>query len=164
MNTLTQCELRSAIDYEPNSGLFFRKKTGVIAGCIDKSNGYKKIQVKGTIYRAHRLAWLYVYGEFPEINLDHINGDRSDNRISNLRMATALENAQNRKTHSNNKSGFAGVSFHKSSGLWRSQLAVDGVKKYVGYFKCIEQAKSAYKSAKSKYHAFSPSLREGATA
>lgn len=112
-------ELRELLDYDPASGVFRWRHTtrgyvqkGRVAGCYTK-NWYVNICVRGRNYGAHRLAWLYVHGEWPPKFIDHVNGDLSDNRIANLRPATRAQNGANRKLESNSSSGLKGVSWHK---------------------------------------------------
>ena len=151
----------SHLEYDPISGVLKWKETGKgrrsdkIAGSIN-GNGYIQIRLAGTIYLAHRLAWLCVTGEWPENHIDHINGDRSDNRLINLREATPLENAQNNKLRSDNTSGFIGVSAHKASGKWTANIRVNGALRYLGLFDDLSEAKTAYLSAKKDEHLFQP--------
>lgn len=160
MKDLTADQLRAELIYNADTGDFFRRETGELAGCIDVTKGYRRIFVRGCQYQAHRLAWLYVYGAWPDRHTDHINGIRHDNRICNLREATPAENAQNRKIHANNRSGFMGVGFHKSTGYWRAAISAFGVKRVLGYFKDPLTAHAAYLRAKEELHQFSPYIRQ----
>lgn len=152
--------LRSILLYEASTGVFRWKKTsrhykeGQVAGTLHKF-GYVIISIDNAKYRAHRLAWLYVYGKWPEQEIDHINKSRSDNRIDNLRECDRLQNMQNADTLSaRNKSGFIGVARHKS-GKWRAQIQLKRKQYYLGLFDTVEDAKNAYLIAKSKLHPFS---------
>lgn len=115
---LTAERLRELLSYDPETGIFRRVatrrqvKSGDIAGS-DDGKGYWRIRVNGEKHRAHRLAWLYVNGAWPIDQLDHINGDKLDNRICNLREATNSENQQNRSLPKSNTSGRLGVHFDK---------------------------------------------------
>ena len=116
------------------------------------SNGYLTIFCNGFRYAAHRLAWLYVHGEWPPAHIDHINGIRTDNRISNLRSVTASVNAQNmRRAMKNSKTGVLGVT--KCGNRFKAQLAIPrGSNKYLGLFKTIGEAQQAYLDAKRSTH------------
>jgi hypothetical protein len=99
----------------------------------------------------HRAAWLYVHGKWPNGQIDHINGDRSDNRISNLRDVSHSVNQQNvHRPRRDNASGFLGVTRQKN--LWTSQVTVSGKTLHLGLFKTPEEAASAYLEAKRKHH------------
>lgn len=159
---LTQARIKELLEYFPDSGLFkwkvFRGNTakpGVIAGSID-SNGHAQIMVDGITYQAHRLAWLYVYGIWPNKEIDHRNCIRNDNRIANLREASHSENSQNqRKARVDNKSsGILGVTWHKRDKKWRAQIGIAGKKKWLGAFDTQEAAHSAYLTAKREFHQF----------
>ena len=160
---LTQNYLKSLLDYEPETGEFTWRvsrgmaKAGLRAGRIHHS-GYVGITINGKEYRAHRLAWLYVRGAFPEHSLDHINGVKSDNRIANLRNATDSENSQNKAVYKQNKSGYIGVSYIKSRGKYMAQIYVSGKGKYLGFYDTAELAFEAYKEAKRAYHNFNPDV------
>lgn len=159
MTDLTVERLRELLDYDPDTGLFtWRVRTrnsvkfGDVAGCFS-STGYWQIQIDGRKHRAHRLAWLYVTGEWPTSDLDHINGIRDDNRIANLRAATRSENGQNqREPQSHNKVGYLGV--HSHQGKFRAIIILDGKKKHIGCFPTPEAAHAAYLEAKRRLHPF----------
>lgn len=152
--------------YDPETGyLFRRKRDGKRAGPEKKvgnpySNGYLRVSYgpKGgnKEYLVHRLVWLMHTGAWPEGEIDHINGDRQDNRIANLRCCTSSENKQNIKKRKNNKSGYTGVSLFGKSGRWRADLTVNKKATYLGSFETPEEAYSAYLEAKSKLHQFNP--------
>jgi hypothetical protein len=147
--------LRALVHYDPTTGLFTWRTTRMVrlkAGqmCGGLNDGYVLIGLDGVRYRAHRLAWLYMTGEWPTpgFEVDHINRNRSDNRFANLRLANRSQNLVNSKTYTNNTSGFRGVSFHRASGLWKA-VACDH---YLGYFKTKEEAYFAYCRAMAKLH------------
>lgn len=120
-----------------------------------KSNGYIKLRYGKARALAHRLVWRIVYGEWPAGQIDHINGDRADNRIENLRLATQAENQQNRRIPGRrNKSGFLGVSWDRVVGMWHAQIAKDGICYPIGWFETPEEAHAAYLKAKMKLHPF----------
>lgn len=157
---LTQNKVKELLDYRPKTGdLIWRvecgknKMTGKIAGCLCKHHGYCNIKIDGKLYRAHRLIWLYVYGAWPIGDIDHVNGVRHDNRLSNLREATRSQNAQNqRKPRVTNTSSYLGVSAHK--GKWMAQIQVNGKKHYIGCYSTPEAAHVAYLVKKRELHPF----------
>jgi len=101
-------------------------------------------------YLQHRLVWLYVHGRWPKDQIDHINGNRSDNRLCNLREATCSQNLMNARAHSHNTSGLKGACKHEP-GYWSSVIRVNGKNKYLGRFKSPEEAHAVYASAAKKY-------------
>lgn len=160
-NNITQKRLQELLSYDPKTGLFINltqrsgnAKKGNVAGCVHPK-GYIAIVLDGKKYLAHRLAWLYVYGNFPEKDLDHVDETPSNNRISNLRLATNQENQHNRSNPSiNNKSGFRGVSWGKKLQKWRARIKLNETYKHLGYFNTAEEAYEAYLTAKRLYHPF----------
>jgi hypothetical protein len=148
---LNQETLKKYLTYDPETGLFRWKiargkiKVGEVAGTTN-NYGYICIKIFYKKYKAHRLAWLYTYGEFPEDQMDHINRIKNDNRIANLRAVTHTENMKNRSLQSSNTSGHAGVYWIKDrQKQWR--VRVKNIN--YGYFKskqdAIKKAKEAYK-------------------
>jgi hypothetical protein len=109
--------------------------------------GYWRICLYDVRYPAHRLAWLYSYGVWPREEIDHINGEKSDNRLTNLRLATHSENRANAGPQKNNSSGYKGVGFNKKTGKWRATIRKDRRPISLGYFATAEEAHSAYKGA-----------------
>lgn len=154
---LTQERLKELLQYDPDTGIFYRKtsttnrvKAGDIAGTLRKDN-YVRIMVDGRLYLAHRLVWLYVYGELPKVPIDHINTIKSDNRISNLRKDDGNWNNQNiRTSNRNNKLGILGVS--RKGKKFRATIVVNGKRKHIGSYDTPEEAHEAYIEAKRKYH------------
>lgn len=149
--------LRECLSYEPETGVFTRRaskyrssRVGGVAGA-DNGWGYVQINVGGRLHRAHRLAWLYVYGVWPCGHLDHINGDRADNRIANLRKATRSQNNANTPVRVNNKCGLKGVVYAKHAKRWRARLTVDRRQIHLGYFERAEDAQAAYAAAAQKH-------------
>lgn len=147
---LTAEILRELLTYNPETGVFVRRvtlgkiKAGMVAGS-PSSHGYLLISVAGTRYKAHRLAWLYVYGEWPKEDIDHINRVTSDNRICNLREATDHQNLWNMKKPITNSSGYKGVSYHALTGKWRVRFRRDGKEQFIGLFHSKEIAFEVYK-------------------
>lgn len=139
MGTLSK--LTELLDYDPHTGLFTRKvvtsnrvKIGDVAGSRHRE-GYWEICVGGDRYLAHRLAWFFVHGTWPKCEIDHINGNRQDNRIVNLRLADRSENKFNTKKPRNNTSGHKGVSWNKDREKWVARVSHYGKVKQLGYFK-----------------------------
>lgn len=143
---LTAEILREHLHYDPETGIFrWRKKSikrelGDIAG--RHVHGYIKIGLLRKEYQAHRLAWLYVYGEHPKNIIDHFNGIKTDNRICNLRDVSHRGNNQNLSYHREGK--LLGANFHKERNAWRSRIRVDGKDIHLGYFPTKEEAHQAY--------------------
>jgi hypothetical protein len=139
--------LRELLTYDANTGEFTwrvatrngKGQPGRRAGALN-SQGYRQISFDGRQLKAHRLAWLYVYGSWPQGDLDHVNGDQTDNRIDNLRPATRQQNCANSRPRRANKSGFKGVHLHRRTGKWRAVIR----SRHLGLFKTPEEAHSAY--------------------
>jgi len=153
--------IKTYLSYNPNTGIFTwitkntnRIKINDIAG-HKNSEGYIHIRFDGKLYLAHRLAWLYVNGELPKKDIDHINEIKDDNRICNLRLATPQENTHNQSSPmSTNASGFRGVHWHKQDKKWRARITVNGKAKSLGLFDTAEEAHEAYLKAKKELHPF----------
>lgn len=148
---------------DPEAGTFTRRvsrgntKRGSVAGHIG-DDGYLMIRIDGKLYRAHRLVFLTMTGEFPPTDVDHINGIRTDNRWSNLRLATRSQNLRNKSIQSNNTSGALGVSWDKRRKKWEYRIKAEGVQ-HIGVFAEFEDAVAARKAAEIKYFGeFAPSL------
>ena len=152
---LTAVRLREVLDYDPQLGVFrWRQKTGsasakTVAGTPHKE--YVRIQVDGKLHRAHRLAWLYVTGEWPSGEIDHRNNNGSDNRWGNLRAADHFTNMQNQtRAHRNNATGLLGV--HQQGGKYRARIRHEGRNKSIGMYGTPEAAHAAYLAAKKEFH------------
>ena len=162
MNNILVEELKENLHYDPETGRFIwvkaigRKiRVGDIAGYFHKESGYIRICIGGKIYRAHRLAWVYMMGEMPKEFIDHINNDRTDNRFCNLREATKTQNNQNIiKVKGNNTTGFLGVSFSKKEDRYIAQISIGNKSKFIGYFATPEEAHQAYLDKKRQMHEF----------
>lgn len=149
--------LLSALRYEPETGQFYWSEwwdgrlAGKCAGTVTL-NGYRQIHLSGQYYLAHRLAWFYVHGQWPKNYIDHINNDKLDNRIANLRDTTQKVNMRNlKRPRRDNASGFTGVSFHKQSGKFMARITdLDGSYRYLGLYPSAELASSAYQEARAK--------------
>jgi len=127
-----------------------RVKVGDIAGTV-KSHGYLCVGINYNSYRAHRLIFLMHKGYLPK-TIDHINGDRLDNRIENLRAVTASQNQHNRKTNANNTSGYKGVGWIKTKKKWRARITLEGKKIHLGYFDNVEEAAEVVRKAREELH------------
>ena len=145
---LKQERLKELLHYDQESGLFTRRVrrgrclAGEVAGTLTDT-GYIKIYYEGKLYRAHRLAWLYMTGVWPDSEIDHINGDRSDNRWANLRSALPHQNRQNTLLIPNNSSGYIGVSWSSNRRKWAAAIQHLGKTKWLGYFDNKEDARNA---------------------
>ena len=140
--------LRSVLNYDPITGEFRwkaktngRVRVGMIAGKSAREKKHIQIRVRGRMYLAHRLAWLYCHGVWPHGQLDHINCDRFDNRIANLRIATHAQNCANRHA----LTGLKGAS-RATNGKWQARISINGVQHYLGLFDTAEEANSAYRA------------------
>ena len=158
MTILTVERLRSLLAYDPETGIFTRlvrtsntTRVGDVAGSLTPK-GYQMIGIDWRSYQAHRLAWLYVYGEWPASELDHVDGNRANNSIGNLRLASRKENCFNQGKRQHNTSGFKGVSWHHGIGKWRARIAVENGRRHLGYFDSPDAAGRAYEAAATKYH------------
>jgi hypothetical protein len=161
---LTAERLRELLHYEPTTGVFtwrMRRAPGALkgqqAGSIriaryDSGGGYRDIGVDGKIYLGHRLAWLYMTGSWPSVQLDHKNSVRDDNRWDNIRPATISQNGMNRPAQANNTSGFKGVTFHRKARKWMAQITKDGSLHYLGLYETREAAHEAYRKAATLLH------------
>lgn len=145
------------LDYNINTGLFTWKcnrsgsaKKGTVAGAFKHTSGYVVIKVMGNIYLAHRLAWFYVYKVWPNNLIDHIDRDKHNNKLNNLREATYIDNNRNSLIHGSNTSGSRGVFFDTSINKWRSQIYINKVRHNLGTYNTIEEATIAYTTEAKK--------------
>lgn len=153
--TITQERLKELLSYDPVTGLFTRRITinynaraGDCAGC--DCRGYLLMNVDGVKHRLHRLAWLYVYGYMPK-EIDHINRDGRDNRISNLREVTRAENNLNQGLRRDNKSGVKGVRWRADRSKWEARIKTSGSLQILGLFTTKEEAVAARLKAETTY-------------
>lgn len=159
---LTAARLRELLHYDPDTGhltwISQAPKLRRLVGCRVQrkvTSGYIACKIDGSSYVAHRLAWLYVHGEWPNKWLDHINGVKDDNRISNLRLCTPSENQQNLS----GKNGAIGTRWHPKANRWFAAIKINGRCKHLGSFLTQSEAHAAYLLAKQKLHLFNPNPR-----
>mgnify|MGYP000028093486 CR=1 FL=1 len=155
---ITAPELRQILTYDPITGVFKRRndpesKVGRIA-----TKGYRQIMVSGKRYMAHRLAWLYIHGVWPDGQIDHINQVKDDNRIENLRVVTNKQNGENVSMFSHNTSGAKGVRFR--SGSWLAEIRHHKKTQHLGSFETLEDAKAARAMAESILFTHSPGTQK----
>jgi len=138
--------------YNPETGIIVNKidrstkaRIGRESGCIG-NGGYRRIKLRDKSYRAHRLAYLMTYEYLPEF-IDHINQNKIDNRIINLRSCTKQENSMNRRSNKNTSSKYKGVSWHKNAKKWMAKIKIDSKAKHLGYFQTESDAAKAYDKA-----------------
>ena len=156
-NDLTQEYVKSILNYDQKSGILTWKiskatwiKIGLPAGTLHYQ-GYLRIFIDGKLYAAHRLVWLYMTGEWPKEDTDHIDMNKTNNKWNNLREATRSENKGNGRKHKDNKSGLKGVSWHKGNKKWQAQIEINNKNISLGYYLTKEEAGLAYKNAAIKY-------------
>lgn len=166
---LTSDKLKELLHYCPETGVFthiprarelfgnegayltwVKKFSGREAGAVTMA-GYRIIRVDGGRYFAHRLAWLYAYGKWPESIMDHINHNRLDNRIENLREVSYLDNCKNKALSQKNKSGCAGVIWHRSNNYWQASIKHNGRNVFLGAFKKKTEAIERRIAANAEY-------------
>lgn len=158
MKKLTQNKLKELLHYDPGTGVFTwliqaskNVHVGDLAGCLDRYNGYARICFCGVSYLAHRLAWLYMTGKWPEEGIDHRNGIRSDNRWENLREASGSLNQQNRrKANKNSTTGLIGVQRARKG--FAAQIWLAGKRRCIGIYPTPELAHKAYLKVKRDIH------------
>jgi hypothetical protein len=156
---LTAARLRELLSYDPDTGTFtrlvrtgyFRAQAGAIAGSR-RYNGYHIISVDAQRYYAHRLAWLYMTGEWPQAGIDHRDLDRSNNRWENLRAATQSQNLSNIGLPKHNTSGMKGVCWDRRRNCWMAKINHSGKTYFLGYFAERDAAQAAYASGATKIY------------
>lgn len=153
---MTADRAREIFDYDPLTGVVRWKKgphAGREAGHFHAARGYRTLWADGEAFLAHRLIWLIVFGEWPALSIDHINGVKTDNRLRNLRLAGYRLNAENKHcAQANNKLGLFGVYLCKSTNRFRARIRVNGKEISLGRHDTPDLAHAAYVAAKRKYH------------
>lgn len=160
MSSLTQDRLKEVLGYDPETGswtwLECRRHgfVGKLAGSekpTKRGTCYRYIRVEGVLYLAHRLAFLYMTGKWPPNEVDHRNGETTDNRWKNLRFATRSQNAANCRAHKDSVSGVRGVSWDKVNSKWLAQICVNGRNMSLGRYETQKEAAKAYSMAERVY-------------
>lgn len=147
---LTAEYLRAVIHYDPEAGTFTRRETG--EECTSGHGaGYRTVSVAGRLYLAHRIAWLYVKGVWPDGQLDHRDRDRANNRFKNLRPATNQQNCWNMGPQRNNTTGVRGVHRESRTGKYCATMRIEGKTRYLGRFETLEAAAQAYRAAEKEH-------------
>jgi hypothetical protein len=151
-------QIDELLSYDPLTGdLRWKQRrkqipAGALAGHIHNT-GYRNVRIRGERIMAHRIAWMLHYRSWPEMNLDHKNLDKSDNRIENLRLATKAQNQANRRAHKTNKSGFKNVVYReKNLKKWEARIATGKKRRLIGYFDTPEEAHAAYVAEAVRLH------------
>lgn len=155
MKELSAEVLRMQFSYDPSTGHFIRRGQAKQSGRI-ATKGYRQIALQGTRYMAHRLAWLYVYGEFPKQQIDHINQNKDDNRIANLREVTVKQNAENVTVWGQSSSGRRGVYWIERLGKWQADIKHNGKTIHLGTYESLIEAVSARIRGEQKYFTHTP--------
>ena len=150
MTTLTQAEALQLFIYDQDTGVLIWKKSEKTAGYVNTGDGYITVMVGGKNYKAHRIAWLMTYGYWPN-QVDHIDHDRINNRIANLREVCQQENSRNMSLRGTNTSGHVGVSWHKKANKWAASITIDYKARHLGLFSNFEDAVLARKEASDNY-------------
>ena len=163
---LTAAELRELVDYDPLTGIlkwrwrynlhpqavtWNKRNAGNVAGQRD-TKGYLFVSIYKISYRAHRLAWAHYYGEWPSLDIDHINRVKDDNRICNLRLATVAQNGLNVGLTKRNTSGVRGVFWHKGANKWQAGICYLGQEIYLGLYVKLEDAIKRRREAEDQYY------------
>lgn len=151
---ITQERLHEMFEYR--NGTLYRKKSlgrtkaGDKVGFVN-SKGYVAVNIDKQCIAVHRLIWVMQHGEFPEL-IDHIDGNRQNNRIENLRLADKFGNAQNKRMHKNNTSGVKGVYWKKDKNKWAAQIMCNNKPKFIGYFDSLDDANNATFLTRNELH------------
>jgi hypothetical protein len=149
--------LRLVLSYDKTTGVFERlikvNRNSVIGeevGSVNRVNGYRYIRIDGRAYLHHRLAWFYVHGQWPDDQIDHIDGNRLNNSVVNLRPASSKQNRENRELSTSNKTGYRGVFYRKDKDKYRASVKHNGKSQHLGYFNTAEEAAVVAKNARAR--------------
>lgn len=155
---LTAERVRELFDYDQSTGVLrwrvHMKNSRVAAGQVagwKTTRGYIQVWLNRRHHKAHRLIWLHVHGVWPPAHIDHRDGDTSNNRLDNLRLANGTQNQANQRRGRGNTSGFKGVSWHRQKGKWQALIKFNGKKQHLGYHLTAELAHAAYVAAARKH-------------
>lgn len=150
--SISQNELKDLFSYDPLSGFLCWKNgrsnmvKGSRAGCVNKS-GYMIITINSKSYRLSRVIWIFMFGSIPDgFYIDHINGNKTDNRLCNLRVVSNKQNQENRPAPRNTTSGYRGVNWHSSYKKWMARICHNKKRETIGFFDTAEEAYQAYKN------------------
>jgi HNH endonuclease len=149
----TREDVLRVLDYDASTGTLSWKVSNKVAGTLSTHRGrrYRRIKIKKRIYMVHQLIWLLETGQWPDRDVDHIDGDGTNNRISNLRLASRRENMGNQVRHRDNNSGCKGVSWHKGAGKWQAGIGHNNRRIHLGLFDNLNDARRAYAEAANRY-------------
>lgn len=157
MKQLDTSMLLDRYSYDPLTGTLARRralgpfKAGTPLGTLRNRDKRRLLIIDGTRYSAHRVIWQMVTGQYPVADIDHINGDPTDNRWANLRLCDDSQNQANRRLTTKNTSGRKGVTWNKACGKWQAAIKVRGVNRHLGLFRDLDEAHAAYVAAAQKY-------------
>lgn len=149
---LTRDRLCELYVYDQYQGTFTKRATGEINKGAKDTCGYLHMTIDGSTYSLHRLAWLYMTGEWPQHLIDHIDRNKGNNKWGNLRAASASENRINADPYKSNRSGQRGVHFYKPNSMWCARLGVRGKRLHLGYFSDFDEACAVYREAADKHY------------
>jgi len=152
-NLPSQEELLALFNYDPETGDISNKITGHTYRSFRTYRNYVFVTIKRQKYSAHRVIWKMIYGEIPKgMSIDHIDLNKSNNRLSNLRVANRSQQGYNRAPQANTVTGYKGVCFDKSTGKYSARIRVETKRLTLGLFENVEDARQAYIEASKKYH------------